>query len=155
MTDEAAPALRFAFRIAISVASPLVIGQTGAGLRRVVNITGGTVTGPRLNGRVLAGGADVQLIRPDGLTDIAARYVLEADDGALIAVENTGLRHGPPDAMAKIQRGDYVDPALIYFRTAPRFETGAPAHAWMMRSLFVARAARFPDRVEISVFEVV
>ena len=154
MSTPDAPALQFAFRIAITVAPPLVIGETGVGLRRVVNITGGTVAGPRLNGRVLAGGADVQLIRPGGLTDIAARYVIEANDGALIAVENTGLRHGPPGAMAKIQRGEYVDPALMYFRTAPRFETGAPGYAWMARSLFVARAARFPERVEIAVFEV-
>jgi Protein of unknown function (DUF3237) len=154
MSQDAAPSLTFAFKIAITVALPLVIGDSVAGLRRVINITGGAVAGPRLNGRVLAGGADTQLIRADGLTEIDARYVIEADDGALISVENIGLRHGPPELMARIQRGEHVDPALIYFRTAPRFETGAPAHVWMTRALFVAKAARFPQRVEISVFEV-
>ena len=115
---------------------------------------GGTVEGPRLPGRVLPGGADIQIIRSDGLTEIAARYVIEAGDGALIIVENTGLRRGPPEAMAKILRGEAVDPALIYFRTAPRFETGAPAHAWLMRGLFVATAERHPEHVAIAVFEV-
>ena len=103
---------------------------------------------------MLAGGADVQLLRPDGLTEIDARYVIETGDGALIGVSNVGLRHGPPAAMAALARGDYVDPALIYFRTAPRFDTGAPGHVWMTRTLFVARAARLPERVEIAVFEV-
>ena len=105
-----------------------------------------------MSGSAPPGGADIQLIRPDGLTEIAARYVIEADDGALVTVDNTGLRHGPPEAMAKIPRGEAVDPAFIYLRTAPRFETGAPAHAWLMRGLFVASAERHPHHVAIAVF---
>ena len=154
MSDPAPPRLVFAFSLHIKVAAPLVIGDVPGGLRRVVPIMGGTVEGPRLRGRVLPGGADIQIIRPDGLTGITARYVIEAGDGALITVENTGLRRGPPEAMAKILRGEAVDPALIYFRTAPRFETGAPAHAWLMRGLFVATAERHPEHVAIAVFEV-
>ncbi|WP_163279680.1 DUF3237 family protein, partial [Enterobacter hormaechei] len=89
---------------------------------------GGTVEGAGIRGRVLPGGADFQVIRPSGLTELQARYVIETQDGALVYVENNGLRFGPPEALERIRRGEPVDPALIYFRSTPRFETAAPAY---------------------------
>lgn len=150
----APPSLAHVCDLSVAVAQPLSIGDIGTGERRVVEITGGEVTGPRLSGRVLPGGADVQIIRPGGETELAARYVIEAGDGALIYVENIGLRNGPPEAMDRLRRGEPVDPGLIYFCSTPRFETAAPAHRWLMRRVFVAMGRRLPTRVVLSVFEV-
>ena len=112
------------------------------------------MTGPRLRGSVLPGGADWQVIRSDGVAELEARYTLRADDGGLIVVVNRGLRHGPEAVMQKLIAGEPVDPAAYYFRCAPVFETAAPAHQCLTRTVFVASGARHPDRVEISVFAV-
>jgi hypothetical protein len=107
-----------------------------------------------MKGKILPGGADFQIIRPAGLIDLVARYVVEMDDGALIYVENTGIRTGPREARERLQRGEAVDPKLIYFRTAPRFETGSDKYRWMMQTLFVASAQRHQTRVVIDVYKV-
>jgi len=138
----------------VQVGAPIAIGETGQGLRRVVPITGGTVQGERLNGTILDAGADYQIIGADGFTRLEARYVARLDDGSVIYIENCGVRFGPPEAMARITPGEPVDPAQIYFRSTPRFETAAPAYQWLMRPLFIASGARHPDRVALSVFEV-
>jgi hypothetical protein len=150
----AAPALDFAFALSVTVAPALELGSTHLGRRRIIAITGGTVTGPRLRGAILPGGADWQVIRSDGVAELEARYTLRADDGGLIAVVNRGLRHGPEAVMRKLIAGEPVDPAAYYFRCTPVFETAAPAHQWLTRTVFVASGARHPDRVELDVFAV-
>jgi hypothetical protein len=112
------------------------------------------VSGTRLNGRILPGGADWQIIRADGAADIRARYTIEAEDGALVLVNSEGLRHGPPDVIARVGRGEAVDPSLYYFRTALRFETAAPGLAWMNRILAIGRGERLARAVKLDVFEV-
>ena len=149
-----APGLEHAFDAVIEVGPPQEVGPTSSGLRRVIPITGGHVAGSALTGRVLPGGADYQTIAPDGLTHLHARYVIEAAAGGLVYVENTGLRFGPAEALERIRRGEAVDPGLIYFRTAPRFETALPELAWLHTSLFLAAGARAPDHVALSVFRV-
>ena len=116
-------------------------------------ITGGTIRGPRLEGMIFNAGADFQIIGPEGFTRLEARYVARLDDGTLLYVENCGVRFGPPEAMARLARGEPVDPAKIYFRSTPRFETAAP-YQWLTRPLFLAAGARYLDRVALSVFEV-
>ena len=150
----AAPELAHAFDVAARVGAPIEIGLIAGNLRRVIPVEGGEVLGPRIRGRVLPGGADFQIMRADGITELEARYVIETDDGGLIYVENRGVRRGPPELMAKLRRGETVDPALIYFRATPRFETAAPEYEWLMRSVFICAGARFPDRVELRFFEV-
>jgi hypothetical protein len=112
------------------------------------------VKGPRLNGRIRPAGADFQIIRPDGVAELVARYVIEAENGALIYIENIGIRHGPPELMAKLRRGERVDPSLIYFRSAPRFETASPEYGFLTRHLFIAVGARFPDSVALGLWMV-
>lgn len=148
------PALRHVADLSIRVGAPFEVGETGLGERRIIGILGGTVSGPLLSGEVRPGGDDVQVIRPDGLTELHARYVLALDDGATVYVENTGLRFGPADALARLKRGEPVDPALIYFRTTPRFETASPAHRWLATHLFIGSGRRRPETVEISLFQV-
>jgi hypothetical protein len=148
------PSLVHAFDVEAAVAQPIEVGDTPMGARRMIPILSGRVFGPRLSGRLLEGGVDYQIIRPDGLAEIHARYVIETDQGARVYVENTGIRHGPPEAMARLRRGEPVDPALIYFRTVPRFETAAAELNWLQRAIFVCVGARFPDRVALRFYEV-
>lgn len=150
----APPALDFAFALSVAVAPALELGSTHLGRRRIIAITGGTVAGPRLRGAVLPGGADWQVIRPDGVAELEARYTLQAEDGALISVVNRGLRHGPEEVMRKLAAGESVDPGSYYFRSSPVFETAAPAHHWLTQTVFVASGARHPDLVEIRVYAV-
>lgn len=153
-TDPSPPELRFAFQARVSVGQPVDTGAAMEIRRRMIPITGGTVAGPRLAGRVLAGGADWQVIAPDGTADLVARYIIEAADGTLITVVNRGLRRAPAAVLARLAAGESVDPALIYFRAAPRFEAPPGPHFWLARSVFVCRAARRPDAVELDFFEV-
>jgi hypothetical protein len=155
------PALEAVMDLSVTVATPLeagpIRGTQNQGLRRIIPITGGTVTG-LLNGRVLPGGADFQLVVSDTLADLDARYLLQLDDpawaGAHVFVQNRALRRGSPEDIAKLVRGEPVDPAAIYFRCAPTFEVSHPALAWMTESLFIGTGARFPDRVEMRFFRV-
>ncbi|HUH85082.1 MAG TPA: DUF3237 domain-containing protein [Stellaceae bacterium] len=147
-------ALDFAFSLEVTVGAPLELGETPAGRRRIIPITGGRVAGPKLGGRILPGGADWQTIRADGTAELEARYTLAADDGAAIAVVHRALRHGPPEIVRKLVAGEAVDPGAYYFRGTPAFETAAPAHLWLTRTVFVTRGARYPDKVSIEVYAV-
>jgi len=154
MTEISTPGLLHVADLVVRIAEPIEIGLIAGNLRRVIPIAGGEVLGPRINGKVLPGGADFQIMRADGVTDLHARYVIETEERQLIYVENSGVRYGPPDLMEKLRRGEAVDPALIYFRTTPRFETAAPGYEWLMRNLFLCSGARYPDRVEMRFFQV-
>jgi Protein of unknown function (DUF3237) len=101
-----------------------------------------TFEGARLCGKVLAGGGDWTLLRADGVLELDLRITLETDDGALIHMASFGLRHGPPEVIAALGRGEIVDPASYYFRTTPRFETGAPRYAFLNRLFAVATGDR-------------
>lgn len=147
-------ATRYVFTITAHVAGITSVGEIGVGERRIIPITGGEVRGADINGKVCAFGADFQIVRPDSSIELEARYALQTDDGAVIYVENRGMRRGPVELIEKLNRGEAVDPALIYFRTVPRFETGAARYRWLMQSLFVASAARHADRVVIDVHRV-
>jgi hypothetical protein len=154
MPEIQTPGLLHVADLVVRIAEPIEIGRIAGNLRRMIPIAGGEVLGPRIQGKVLPGGADYQVMRADGVTDLHARYVIEIEDRHLIYVENSGIRYGPPELMEKLRRAEAVDPALIYFRTSPRFETAAPGYEWLMRNLFVCSGARFPDRVEMSFFQV-
>jgi hypothetical protein len=142
------------FTIQAELAPIMNLGRTPYGERRVIGITGGSVSGRKLKGRVLPGGADWQNIRSDGAADIQARYTLESDTGARILVSSDGLRHGSPAVMAKLAQGEPVDPALYYFRTVMRFETSDPALDWINRILALARGKREANAVRLDVYEV-
>jgi hypothetical protein len=142
------------FHIEAEVGEIQHFGITPYGERRVIDIVGGRVHGPRLQGRVLPGGTDRQVIRTDGVTDLQARYAIETDSGARILVNSDGLRHGPAEVLAAIARGERVSPELYYFRTAMRFETADPAHAWLNRIIALAAGTRERLHVRLDVYEV-
>ena len=151
-----APALhtRYVFSLAILIGAPIVAGDFGYGARRIIPILGGEVRGERIKGTILPHGADFQTIRPNVFTELEARYAFETDDGAIVYIENVGIRFGPKELLDRIAKGEIVDPASIYFRSVPKFETGAEKYRWLMENLFVGVGARYPDRVEIDVHQV-
>src|SRR3954462_6833036 len=126
---------RYVFTLTVAIGGVTTAGETGHGVRRIIPITGGTVKGDGVNGKVLAFGADFQIIRPNELIELEAKYAFETNDGAVVYVENKGIRFGPVDLLQKLNRGEPVDPRLIYFRTVPRFETGAEKYRWLMENL--------------------
>jgi hypothetical protein len=146
------PALAFALEIRAQVGAPLELGTTPRGQRRIVPILAGTFEGPGIRGTVLPGGADWQIVRADGFTELDTRYTLQTDKGELIYVQNAGVRHAPPDVMARLLAGKEVDPAAVYFRTRPVFETSAPALQELTRSIFIGSGERYPNDVVIRVW---
>src|ERR1700694_3879791 len=151
-----APALqtKYVFRLAIKIGTPIVAGDFGHGTRRIIPILGGEVRGEAMNGTIFPCGADFQIIRPNGLTELEAKYAFKMDDGAIVYIENIGIRFGPKQLLDRIAKGEIVDPALIYFRSVPKFETGAENYRWLIENLFIGFGARYPDRVEIDVHQV-
>ena len=147
--ELAPPKLTFAFELRAQVGQPVEIGQVPHGRRRIVEILGGTVRGPMLNATVVPGGADWQLIQPDGFSELDTRYTLETDQGQRVYVQNAGIRHAAPDVMQRLLAGEIVDPKLVYFRTVPKFETAAPDLQWLARSVFVGVGERFPAEVVV------
>src|SRR5216683_1366634 len=149
------PALqtKYVFSLAITIGAPIVAGDTGTGVRRIIPILGGEVRGEGINGTIFPMGADFQTIRPNGFTELEARYAFELDDGAIVYIENIGIRFGPKQLLDRIAKGESVDPALIYFRSVPKFETGHESYRWLMENLFIGVGARHPDRVVIDVHQ--
>src|SRR5690348_4090548 len=126
----------------VVVPPPQKLGAVPHGTRVIAPITGGQFEGPRLRGKVLPGGGDWTLLRADGVLELDLRLTLETDDGALIHMTSFGYRHGPPEVLAALRRGESVDPASYYFRTTPRFETGDPRYAFLNRILAVSAGDR-------------
>jgi hypothetical protein len=156
--SPSAPALRLTLEARAQVGHPVEIGGVDHRRRRIVPIIGGTFEGRgdlTVRGRILPGGSDAQIIHDDGLTEADAQYVLETDDGQLVYVRNRGLRHAPADIMAKLLAGERVDPALVYFRSVPTFETSAPELQFLMRSIFVGSGERYPNEVVLRFWRVI
>ncbi len=141
------------FHVHAELADIRHFGRTPYGERRVIDIIGGRIDGPRLQGRILPG-ADWQIVRPDNVVDLKARYGIETDSGARILVTSDGLRHGPPEVIAALARGEPVDPSRYYFRTIMRFETSDPSLAWLNHILALGTGAREKLAVRLAVHEV-
>ena len=142
------------FVMRLEVRKLQIVGATPGGIRRIGVVPGGAFAGERLSGTVLEGGSDWQTVRADGATTLDVRLVLKTNDDALIGMTYRGVRHGPPDVVARIDRGEAVDPASYYFRTNPLFETAAAKYDWINRIVAVGIGHRRADGPIYSVFEV-
>lgn len=147
-----APQLEFLMNLAVDVGELISMGEGPLGERRFVGILGGTFEGPQLRGEVLAGGADWQIARKDGVLDVDARYALKEQGGGLVRVTSQGYRHGPPEILAALARGEDMPPEKYFFRTIMRFETGAPYLEWLNKTIAVATAERKARRVLLSAY---
>jgi Protein of unknown function (DUF3237) len=147
------PHLEPLMTLAVEVGEITSLGATPTGERRVVPITGGSFESDEgWRGQVLPGGADWQLLRSDGVLEVDARYVLQDERGARVQVISQGLRHGPPEVIAALARGEAVDPSRYYFRTAMRFETSAAALQHLNFIIAVGIGAREARLVRLNVF---
>ena len=148
------PKLTLAMTLRVQVGPPMEVGEVPRGRRRIIPILGGTFEGPNIRGKVLAGGADWQIVRADGLAELDTRYALQTEQGSVIYIQNAGMRHAPPEVTKKLLAGEAVDPAQVYFKTVPAFETGAPELQWLTRAIFVGTGERYPAEVVIRVWKV-
>jgi hypothetical protein len=146
------PGLDYFADLHVEVGKPQVLGQGPRGLRRLVPITGGEAHGKGWHARVLPGGTDFQLILSDTLSELDARYGLETDAGDLIYVQNRAVRAAPAEVMARLLLGEPVDPAQIYFRCSPSFETTSPSLRWIGERMFVGAGVRHPAQVVMRFF---
>lgn len=146
---------RLLMTLQVSVTSSQDVGAVPSGKRRTVPLGGGSFEGPRLRGIVLPGGStDWTLLRSDGVLELDLRVTLATHDGALISMKSFGLRHGPPDVIAAIGRGEMVEPSSYYFRTTLRFQTAAPAYAFLNRMIAVGVGDRRADGPIYTIHEV-
>ena len=156
------PHLQAVLQLTVRVAKPVEAGQIthafGTGKRRIIPIIGGHVQGmargQSIEGVVLAGGADFQLVTSSTSAQLDARYILRLNDGSHIYITNSAVRTGSVADIAALVRGETVPHERIYFRCAPRFEVERADLAWMAQTLFIGTGARFPDRVEMVFYEV-
>jgi hypothetical protein len=153
-TPPAAPQLEYVCELRVNIGPALTVGETPHGTRRIIPITGGTFSGPNMKGTIINGGADWQVVRKDGTTELNALYTLKTDDGTLIYINNKGMRVATPAIAQRIANGETVSPNAYYFRAIPSFETPPGKYDWLMQTLFVSRAIRNPDGVIIHVWKV-
>jgi len=147
-------ALKPLMELAIQVGPAQVTPDGPYGTRRFIPVTGGSFVGERLSGRILPGGADCQLIRPDGVAELDARITLQLEDGANILMRGVGLRHGTAQVMARLAAGEAVPASAYYFRQSMLFEAPDGDWAWLNRLLALGMGERRPDGVRLAIFEV-
>lgn len=138
----------FLFTLTSNVGELVSLGHGPLGERRVVYINSGTFEGPAMRGEVI-GGADWQILRSDGTLELDARYAVREQGGGVVQVISQGMRHGPPEVMARLARGEDVDPDSYFFRSTMRFETGAADLAWLNKTMAVATAERQARQVNV------
>ena len=142
------------FVMRLVVPKVISIGATPGPFRRLGVVSGGTFEGERLSGEVLDGGNNWQDVRDDRSTTLDVRLALKTSDGALVAMSYRGLRRGPADVLARIDRGEAVDPQSYYFRISPMFETASETYGWLNHIIAIGVGHRFPQGPVYSVFEV-
>ena len=141
------------FDAKIEVGAVQEVGVTAKGIRKMIPILGGTFRGPEMEGVILPGGADWQLVRPDGVAEIEAHYTMKTNDGVTIYIINKGYRHGPPDIMEKLAQGMDVLPDQYYFRSSPTFEVEQGKYDWLTKSIFVGTGERHKDHVRFHFYK--
>lgn len=152
-----APTLEHAFTISIDLTKPYWVKPSARGdTRAAIFAAAGTVAGPRLNGRVIPmSGGDYSLLRNNGVIEFDARYLLEAEDGSIIYLENRGYRWAKDDVAAEQMRANEdVGFDEYYMRVTPKFDAPAGPHEWMSKHVFVGVAEKLPGANRIHYFVV-
>ena len=150
--------MRELFTIEVGVSKPIVVGQDEKhGRRQLIPITSGVLEGTdpdgnKIHGTVLDGGVDSQIIRPDGVCELSARYAVCLDEGSSFYIENNGIRTVPAEYVPAVLRGEFVDPSLYYFATTPKFEVYSESLNWLENHVFFCKATRLTSTVKITYF---
>jgi muconolactone delta-isomerase len=147
-TDLPMPRLTQVYRLEATLSTPIDLGDLTQGRRRIVALSGGTFTGPEIRGRLLPGAsADWQIALPDGTALGDIRYTLQTDDDDVLYIQSSSTRYGDPEVLARLGRGETVDPSEYIFRALTRIETAARRLAWMNKGVFVTVGARRPSSI--------
>ena len=142
------PRLTFVYRLEATLGQPLDLGDTTQGHRRIAPLTGGSFTGPELRGKLLPGAsADWQTAMADGTTFGDIRYTLQTEGGDMLYVQSRSIRHGSAEVLARLARGENVDPGEYTFRTSTRIEAAASHLDWLNKGVFVSVGGRQPAGV--------
>lgn len=156
MTHPFQPQLEFAFTVSIELSKPYYLRPSSMGSERAaVYAAAGTVEGPNIRGRVIPySGGDFPLVRPNGVIDFDARYLLELDDGTLVYLQSRGYRWAVPDATERMQRNEALEPHEYYMRVSPKFDVPDGPHEWLGRHVFIGVAEKMPGANRIHYFKV-
>lgn len=147
------PRLAKIYRLEAALGDPQDVGPVSAGHRRIVPLTGGTFSGPQLKGTLVPGAsADWQIILPDGTALGDIRYTLKTDQGQLLYVQSRSVRHGSPEVLERLGRGEDVDAAEYTFRTSTSIETADSGLDWLNKGVFISVAGRQPGGVIYEVY---
>jgi muconolactone delta-isomerase len=142
------PQIVATYRLEASLGEPIELGDTATGHQRILPLTGGTFTGPQISGILIPGAsADWQTVLPDGTVLGDIRYVLQTDSGDVLYVQSHSIRHGSPEVLARLSRGEDVDASEYTFRTSTRIITAAQELDWLNKGVFVSVAGRQPGGV--------
>jgi len=149
------PVLKKVFTISVQVGAAVVVGQDErVGRRQLIPILSGELAGERMHGTVLPGGVDSQIIRPDGVCEVSARYAVRLDDGTGFYVENNGIRTVPEEYVDIVKSGGFIDPELYYFCTRPVMEVYDERLGWLTKQMFICCALRTPEQVFLDYYSV-
>lgn len=143
------------FTIDIKVGKPILIGQDeNMGRRQLIPILEGELIGENIRGIVLEGGVDSQIIKPNGICELSARYGIILDDGNGIYIENNGIRTVPEEYIETVKKGNFIDPQLYYFKTTPKFEVYSEKYSWLTKKIFICEEKRTSEKVILDFFEI-
>lgn len=152
------PKLEFSFSIDIVVDRPIIVSNSHVtGKRQLIPILSGKVSG-RLTGEVLPGGVDSQIVEPNGVCRLSARYALKVSEGT-VYIENNGIRTVPAEFKHLLFTEDMrffnqILPSDIYFKTVPVFEVDSPELEWLRTAIFICSASRTADGVKLDFYRV-
>lgn len=142
-TELPDPRLTKIYRLEAALGRPLDLGEIPQGHRRIVPLTAGRFNGPEINGELLPGAsADWQTILPDGTALGDIRYTLRTEAGDLLYVQSRSIRHGSAEVLARLARGEDVDPSDYTFRASTQVETAAPELDWLNKGVFISVGGR-------------
>jgi hypothetical protein len=137
------PHLTKIYRLEATLGDVQDVGTIASGHRRVVPLTGGTFSGPELRGTLVPGAsADWQILLSDGTALGDIRYTLETERGDLLYVQSRSVRHGSPEVLARLGRGEDVDAGEYTFRTSTTIETAAVDLDWLNKGVFIGVGGR-------------
>lgn len=139
--------------VSLETAPAQAIGETPHGNRQIVPVTGGSFAGPRLQGKVFAGG-DWVLARPDGVRELDGRVTWQTEDGALLYVTYQGYRARVSEGLPRWLAGERSAPSEYYHLVTFHFETSAFQYAWLQQVVVIGRGTLMQGSVSYHVFAV-
>lgn len=151
-----APKFEYAFTIALSLTGAHFLKPSGMGaVRAAVYAAEGTIEGPLIKGKVVPmSGGDWPLVRPNGVIDFDARYLLELEDGTIVYLQSRGYRWANSDEVAeRMARNEPADHGEYYMRVCPKFDVPEGPHDWLGKYVFVGVAEKVPHGNRIHYFK--